>query len=182
MHSAKASGLAVLAVCAWGLTVDFARSAQDIIYHATEWSGGAAINLGNLPGSTYSIATGINNVGQVVGYSEIGTTEVAMEWSGGQAFALPGPPGSEYSYANGINSAGQVVGESPVGGVRYATEWSGGQAFALPRLPGSVASYATGINNAGQVVGESSDWRRILRHGVERRQRHQSGWPDGERV
>jgi hypothetical protein len=40
---------------------------------APEWSGGSAINLGVLPvgepGTQFSVATGINNAGQAVGYS-----------------------------------------------------------------------------------------------------------------
>ena len=36
---------------------------------AIEWSGGSVINLGLLPGSTFSIANAINDVGQVVGES-----------------------------------------------------------------------------------------------------------------
>ena len=34
---------------------------------ATEWSRGSVINLGGLPGSTYSEAYGINDAGQAVG-------------------------------------------------------------------------------------------------------------------
>jgi uncharacterized membrane protein len=36
---------------------------------ATEWSGGNVISLGGLPGSTNSMAEGINDAGQVVGRS-----------------------------------------------------------------------------------------------------------------
>jgi uncharacterized membrane protein len=39
--------------------------------YATEWTGGGAINLGVLPGTTVSVAEGINDAGQVVGYSFI---------------------------------------------------------------------------------------------------------------
>ena len=37
------------------------------VNYATEWSDGQVIDLGGLPGSTYSIAYGINDAGQVVG-------------------------------------------------------------------------------------------------------------------
>jgi hypothetical protein len=37
---------------------------------ATEWSGGSVINLGGLLSFTISEADGINNAGQVVGFSD----------------------------------------------------------------------------------------------------------------
>jgi uncharacterized membrane protein len=36
---------------------------------ATEWSGGSITNLGVLPGDTFSVARGINDLGLVVGDS-----------------------------------------------------------------------------------------------------------------
>ena len=36
---------------------------------ATEWSGGKVINLAGLPGATFTVAFGINDAGQAVGYS-----------------------------------------------------------------------------------------------------------------
>jgi hypothetical protein len=40
-------------------------------FQATEWSGGRIIDLGGLPGFTLSEAGGINDAGQVVGFSEL---------------------------------------------------------------------------------------------------------------
>ena len=37
--------------------------------HAFEFSGGSLLDLGTLPSSNYSIATGINDSGEVVGWS-----------------------------------------------------------------------------------------------------------------
>ena len=79
---------------------------------ATEWSGGSVINLGAPPGSTYSDAYGINDAGQVVGYSAGPGVPSATEWNGGSAINLGGLPGATYSFANGINDAGQAVGSS----------------------------------------------------------------------
>ena len=39
------------------------------VAYATEWSGGSVINLGGLPGSTFSEADSINDAGQAVGTS-----------------------------------------------------------------------------------------------------------------
>jgi uncharacterized membrane protein len=44
-------------------------------YYATEWSGGSSINLGALPGAALSVALGINDTGQVVGFSGIPAPE-----------------------------------------------------------------------------------------------------------
>ena len=38
---------------------------------ATEWSNGQVINLVGLTGSTFSQAAGINDAGQVVGFSDV---------------------------------------------------------------------------------------------------------------
>jgi uncharacterized membrane protein len=113
---------------------------------ATDWIGGSAVYLQNLPGATESVAFGINNAGQVVGESFIGGIGVATEWSGGSVITL----GS--GLANSINDAGQAVG---VGSLNTATEWSGGSVINLTNLPGTIASTAYDINDAGLVVGSS---------------------------
>jgi uncharacterized membrane protein len=82
--------------------------------YAAEWSAGSVIDLGGLPGSTYSWATGINNVGQAVGFSIVDEVEYAVEWSGVNVIDLGGLPGSIFSEAAGINDAGQVVGYDTV--------------------------------------------------------------------
>ena len=85
MSLCKTSGLAIFAViCLLGATTGSAR-AQCFLFEgvcATEWSGGRVIDLEGLPGLTSSSASGINNVGQAVGGSAVGGTEVATEWSG----------------------------------------------------------------------------------------------------
>ncbi len=70
-----------------------------VIAHATEWSGGSVIDLGGLPGSTASIASGINDAGQAVGYSSVGDVGYATEWSSGSVINLEGLPGSTVSSA-----------------------------------------------------------------------------------
>ena len=49
-----------------GDVVGYAGS-PNIDSHAILWRGGMAINLGVWPGGHYSVATGINNLGQIVG-------------------------------------------------------------------------------------------------------------------
>jgi uncharacterized membrane protein len=55
---------------------------------ATDWIGGSAVYLQNLPGATESVAFGIKNAGQVVGESFIGGIGVATERSGGSVINL----------------------------------------------------------------------------------------------
>jgi probable HAF family extracellular repeat protein len=112
--------------------------------HATEWSGGNIMDLGGLPGSTGSVAYGINNAGQIVGASYFGVfnqVSVATEWSDGNIIDL----GGEDSIAYAINNLGEVVGQNG----NYAVAWSGGSMVVL----GAGAAYA--INDLGQIVGES---------------------------
>ena len=85
----KSSGLSIFAiVCLLGETTGSAHAQcqLNIFGCATEWNNGSVINLGGLPGSKQSLATAINDVGQVVGTSfSIGTLiPTATEWSGGR--------------------------------------------------------------------------------------------------
>jgi uncharacterized membrane protein len=70
------------------------------------------------PGYTSSVASGINNVGQAVGYSTVlggGISFGAVgstQWSDGSATNLGVLPGFTFSFASGVNDAGQVVGFS----------------------------------------------------------------------
>jgi uncharacterized membrane protein len=114
----KSCGLVLFAaVCLLGVAAGSARAQI-----ATEWSGGSVINLGGLPGSTFSSALSINDVGQAVGASAFGGSEVATEWSGGSVINLGGLPGSTFSSALSINDVGQAVGASAFGGSEVATE------------------------------------------------------------
>jgi probable HAF family extracellular repeat protein len=77
---------------------------------AAEWKGDAYTNLGGLHDFS-SFAQGINDSGQVVGYS-VGEDFSATEWDGGSIVDLGSLPGSASAIAWGINIAGQAVGWS----------------------------------------------------------------------
>ena len=63
---------------------------------------------------TDSDAYGINDAGQVVGYSHTaeGANHAFITGPDGMGMRDLGTLGGDYSYANGINDAGQVVGRS----------------------------------------------------------------------
>jgi uncharacterized membrane protein len=76
---------------------------------ATEWSGGAVINLAGIPGSEGSQGSAINDRGQVVGDSGFFQGNVATVWSRRGATDLGVLPGYQNSVASAINDAGKVV-------------------------------------------------------------------------
>jgi probable HAF family extracellular repeat protein len=118
----------------------------DILYSVTD--------LGSLAGS-YTQGVGINNAGQVVGYSEVSTVSRiethAFLYSNGQMrdlndFVDP-RLGITLSLATAINDNGQILA------LRYLLS-STGQITDLGTLGGD-RTYGSGLNQAGQVTGYS---------------------------
>jgi probable HAF family extracellular repeat protein len=112
--------------------------------------------IGTLGGNT-SVATAINDAGQVIGFSTTAAgSQHAFLFSNGVLQDL-GTLGGSASTATALNGAGQVVGFSllPDDQACRAFLWSKGKMQTLPAL-GGTESYATGINAAGQIVGSVS--------------------------
>jgi probable HAF family extracellular repeat protein len=111
-------------------------------------------DLGTL-GGLYSVATGINNAGQVVGHSFLTGLSVdhAFLYDGSTLNDL-GTLGGRDSAASAINNAGQVVGDSTTAeGSSHAFLYDANGMIDLGTLPGGGDSTATAINDAGQAVG-----------------------------
>lgn len=114
-----------------------------------------ARDLGTLGGGENS-AYGINESGQVVGYSTLSgdLRRHAYLYSGGTMRDL-GTLASLHSYAYAINKAGQVVGMSYNNYSQLrAVVYGGGGITDLGTLGGGQSA-AYGINNSGQIVGWS---------------------------
>jgi probable HAF family extracellular repeat protein len=134
------------------------------VTHAFLYSGGVMMDLGSLGGhATYT--TGINNAGQIVGYSYTPDDHRwhAFLYSEGTMMDLGTLNGGPFSEAWGINASGQVVGNStaapgstPRNG-DHAILYSGGIMYDLETLVPANTGWqlinATAINDVGQIVG-----------------------------
>jgi len=139
----------------------------------------ARVDLGVLPGDTISLASGINDRGDVVGSScnpraglDAGAHCRAFLWSSGRMIDLGAlvdaatfaPDLAFHTDAYAINDRGQVVGagcvrpgdeEPDENCVTHAFLWEHGVMQDLGTLPGGTGSAALAINNRGEIVGAS---------------------------
>ncbi len=127
--------------CAYGINASgqvVGEIGQSGSQQAFLYSNGVTTNLGAPPGEWWAIATGINNNGQIVGYSNSYYFH-AFVYSGGQWNTMGLPQGyTTSSWGYGINDSGQVVGESD----SHAYLYSGGTATQLTSLVTSGPSWA----------------------------------------
>lgn len=98
-----------LAINDAGVIVGYIRpSARTTEEHAAMWVNGVLTDLGKLPGAVSGRATGINNLGQVVGYSDLRP----FLWENGVMSELPIPTGYVSAWPEDINDGGTIVGRA----------------------------------------------------------------------
>jgi probable HAF family extracellular repeat protein len=123
---------------------------------AVLYGGGTVTNLGTLPGGTTSVGLGINNAGQVIGYSNTSGATRGFIYTGGVMTSLGSLTGGS-SFAYGINDSSQVVGGSvAANGSLHAVLYGAGGAPTDIGTLGGVESFARAINNSGQITGSST--------------------------
>jgi len=109
------------------------------------------------PGDSIVTATGLNELGHVVGvalFSEAPTMR-AWFWSAEDGVSvLPAPPGLATYRAIDVNADGAIAGD---GGYDFGQAWryAGGAYEMLGTLAGDPISTAAGIDAAGTIVGTS---------------------------
>lgn len=120
--------------------------------HAALFQNGVVTDIGVLSGTTtQSHALGINDNGQVVGYSGLngasGRHAILWDQAHGLQDLTPGNP-SEICEADSINNAGQIVGTRSSSVFLY----SGGVMTDISTATG-IFFYPNKINDVGQIVG-----------------------------
>lgn len=118
------------------------------------------IDLGVLPNETSSIATALNNLGQVVGYSG----DNGFLWSGGEMVKIPDfASNTNKTRPQDINNSGVVVGLDWTGDRYRAIMFDSvsGISTGLPTPQGSYlrSKYVRAINDSGDYVGTARSSR-----------------------
>jgi len=145
-----------------GQVVGYASTTGSIT-HAFSWQNGVMTDLGALTAADSSVATAINNTGEIVGTDTSATTYARLPviWRNGALSQLPTLPDAANTYVMGVNDTGTVVGSTQeIFTYNHATAWVNGTAIdlntLLPANSGWYLEFASGINASGQIVGTAT--------------------------
>jgi probable HAF family extracellular repeat protein len=119
----------------------------------------------NFPGALATVASGINDRGEIVGVfvdSALGTRGFVDDEG---RFTAIDVPGAVATFASGINDHGEIVGAFiDADGSTHGFVDTGGH-FTSIDVPGALNTSATGINNRGEIVGTFGSPVGIVVHG-----------------
>jgi hypothetical protein len=106
----------------------------------------------SVPGSSSTSANGVNNLGQIVGYSDMGGF---LDTNG--VFTTIAYPGAQLTTPEGINDSGEVVGMY----IDSSNVWHGftelNGSYTSFDYPGGTDTTVFGINNLGDLAGQYAD-------------------------
>jgi probable HAF family extracellular repeat protein len=122
------------------------------------WRNGRMIDIGTL-GGTFGLPTGLNNLGQVIGQSNLAGDQNSHPflWEDGRLIDLfTNTIGGNPITANALDDAGEIVGAGAFANHPFdAYLWRNGVATDLGAVAGDCISQATAMNSKGQIVGGS---------------------------
>jgi probable HAF family extracellular repeat protein len=122
---------------------------------AALYNGSSWVNLGAPTGGLSSLASAINDAGQVTGsWQPAGASLLTAFLYDGTSMLDLGTLGGQGSEGNGINASGEVTGYAGSVNGSHAFLYNGTSMMDLGTLGGS-ASAGYGINNSGEVTGYS---------------------------
>lgn len=106
-----------------------------------------------VPAIPNSQATSINDLGEVVGFTQpTTTTSSAFIWQN-NAVRIVSYPGATFTQALGVNDKGQIVGTyNDAQGNAHGFLYDKGR-FQAINVPGASSTVINGINNKGAIVG-----------------------------
>jgi hypothetical protein len=122
--------------------------------------GGAASEI-SIDGSLETVATGINNSGDVVGYYRTADHNFLGFLDHNNTITSFAMPGASVTQPLGINNLGEIVGDYVPTSSAYELPFAKiGSLYTLLEVPASVfanptVTDATGVNDAGVIVGYS---------------------------
>lgn len=131
---------------------------------ATLWQGNNISFLKNPIGTHESIATAVNDSGQIAGIYN-GSTPIFWANATADPVILPLLSGHSAGTVNAINNSGQLVGNSSTGSIIQAVLWQNGNVVNLGSSL-SGRSFANDINDAGQVLIQGQEGSYIWENGV----------------
>jgi probable HAF family extracellular repeat protein len=124
---------------------------------AVWWKNGRIIDLGTLPGGNESFAGGVNNRGQIAGFSFDASNHIrAVLWTEDHRIRDLGTLGACCAIGGTINERGQISGESGLCDTcnQDAFFWEHGHMHRIAGFGGPI-TFQEDLNNRGQVVGQS---------------------------